>query len=128
MIKILTNMINEESFVENSITKHSINLDQKEFIIETNGGQLNSGEFLNKSKIIINDWSKLEIFQRVGNEVKLLLNLPAKFLTSIIEFHCSNNELRLTGLGYDCWIDWVFTNPKIEIYGEYDDDSLIPQH
>lgn len=113
-------LLHEESFVDESILNVNLNLNDKFFIIETNGGDLLSGKYLTKAKILIENWDQLDVIERDTNK-KLIIDSknPEEFLTGIIEFHCNENELRLVDVG-NGWIDWIFTKPKVTVYGEID--------
>lgn len=114
--------LNEETFVDNYVSYKNLDLKNKTCCIELNGGSLNSGEFLSKARIVIEGWEKLEVTEREDdNNIKVLSKYP-EFLKKIYEFHYKNNELKLVDLGYGYWVDWIFSKPKVTVYGEFEEN------
>ena len=116
-------LFNEESFIDSSITDYHLDFNKKKILLLINGGYLNddAGRCLSKSSIDIKNWDNLQVFERRGVNIKKFSKYPKEFLTSIIKFHRDGADLKLVGLGYNCWVDWVFTNVEVTIRGEVKD-------
>lgn len=116
-----TSLINEESFVEECVTHVELNINNKIMTIEIDGGCLETSKYLLKAKIVIEDWYQLDIIERDTNK-KLPVDYKnsKKFITSVMEFHNNENELRLVDLSANGWVDWIFIKPKVTVYGEID--------
>ena len=123
MKKIDVTLFHEESFIENQIQKFNLNSKNKQISIVTNGGYFGDTKGTVFSKILINikNWDSLQVFERRTKDIKEISEYPEDLLRSIMEFHYDGSKLRLVDVGYNCWIDWVFTNPKVTIYGEIDE-------
>jgi len=110
----------EASFIENLILQVNLDINNKIMSIETDGAYLTDG-FLLKAKIVIEDWYQLNVVKRGTNEKHLIdPKKPREFLDSIMEFHLNENELILSDVGVNCWVDWIFTKPKVTVYGKID--------
>ena len=110
----------EESFVDNHVKDFQLNINDKKMHITTNGAYLDSSEnnVLCKAQLTISDWYNFKVLKRENGKTKELLEIPKEFLTSILEYHNDGMELKLIGLGYNCWIEWIFLKPKIICLGE----------
>ena len=118
MKRVDCKLFNEESFVDEEILHVDLDMEKKSISLEMDGGVLNTGDFLEKTKIIIENWDRLEVMERKDFEYMKKIKIPDEFLSSIIEFHYSEDRLKLIGLGYDCWVEWVFSRPEVNIYVE----------
>ncbi len=109
---------NEESFVEEQIIDYKIDIKNKKIYMVINGGCLDDGSYLNKTKIYIEDWYDLKINQIGTNEQKELDVNNVKFISNILKFQYEKNVLVLYDVGDYCWITWTFLDAKISVYGE----------
>jgi len=114
-------LFHEGSFVDEEVFDAKLDLDNKTMVIDTSGALLETGDFLSKAKIIIENWEKLELMERDKYGIRSFSDYEfALDRFSIIEFHWTDYELKLVDVGKNCWIDWIFTKPKVTIYGEID--------
>lgn len=125
MKKIPLILFHEESFVDNFIKKAQVNFNEKTILLSIDGGYLDDeeGTYLIKVEINISDWSKIKInsFDYQKKFFKKVKVDTFYQLRSIIEFHKSEAEVKLVGFGLNGgWLEWIFTEPKISIYGEID--------
>lgn len=117
--------LNEESFVEDDVISMKVDQKNKYMDIEINGGCLDSGEYLQKTKITISDWYDLKVNILDDEKNKFVLVEASKQygLDKIIQFHLHENELKLVGFGKNGgWLEWTFIKPEVTIYGEIEQE------
>jgi len=108
-------LINEESFVEEQITRKNFDLENKIIIAEANGCSLINGEYLKNPVIKIWDWADLRVIKETEISESLKIS-DIELISAILIFKISDEILELSDVGFNCWITWRFFKPKIEVW------------
>lgn len=117
------NLFNEESFVEERVTMMEFDLHKVVACIQTNGAALEDGQLLSKVKIIVSNWSDLNVglFNKNLGVFEAVEPSLEKRLVKIVEFYISEGKLKLVGFGPGLnggWVEWEFMKPKVTIQGD----------
>ncbi len=113
-----------DGFLHSRIYEFHYVQQEKIFKVNFDFADLKEGGALVDCTITITDWLDFEVIEYHGNEIFNKFsdnNIPE--LDSIVNFTYENNVLILEDLcGIDAIYNFKFTNPKINITGEYDPD------
>ena len=123
MKMINIDLIDEQSFAEANVTKMHINLLEKIIMIHIDRGMIAPGVYLSKALIAITDWSFVEtnILDQQTREFEIVEPSADITLDELIKINVNDGKIKLEGFGPDGWLEWLFTEAKIEVMGEYND-------
>lgn len=116
----------QDSFLHGTIEQFSYNPQKKYFQIVFSYMNFESGGCLYECTITITDWWNFDVTEEGTGVLKKYDqdHIPLD-IEQIFEYHYDGTTLILKACGYsaiDSVVYYKFTNPKIQITGEYDPD------